>query len=495
MLWLIVCSLCFALRLNDPGVLAISLALFLSAQWIWLRILAGLLPSRDRSSVFFFVYVVMVLSSAGYVTWMSVTLMDTVLWGFMVAWMSLSLLREAESGSVRDRLVAAIPFALAPWACPEAMFVVPCGLALSVLFHCSRGKTVRNEIVCGIAFFLSLAGLTGFRLLCFGHSFPNTFYAKVSPSFVDNVQQGTQYLLDYVRSGVFTYLAAICFVVSVAKVIIRLFRKTGTRTTFLSEVEFLWLWCLVLVLPPVFAGGDHFGYSRFFQPVWPLLCILLVSVFASLVSGKWARTSGVDWARVVVLFAFVLFSFFSSGKKWGKNPIWSKFSPIHHEFLIAEAGRKNGTILSEMFGAFSEKPVIGVISAGGISRTYQGKIVDLMSLNRVDIAHHPGDRKGFKDHAAFEPEIFDSLQVDIMPFAPERFRSYALKGMLETEAFVANWLCGRIPKNATGEETPPFFVENGFLDRLFATGDFSFRDSYRFKDGFWKEIKEGAVVD
>ena len=495
MLWLLLCSACFKFRLNEPGVLIVSLALLLFAQWMWLKILAGLLPSRDRSPVFFFAYVVMILSSAGYVTWMSITLMDTVLWGFMVAWMSLSLLRKAESGSVRDRLVAAIPFALAPWARPEAMLVVPCGLALSVLFRRSRNKTVWNEIVWGTVFLLSLAVLTGFRLLYFGYPFPNTFYAKVSPSFIYNVQQGTQYLLDYVRSGVFTYLAAICFVVAVTGMVVRIFRKNGNRKTVLSKIEFLWLWCLVLILPPVFAGGDHFGYSRFFQPVWPLLCVLLVSVFASLASGKWPRTSAVDWARVVVLFTFVLFSFFSSGKKWGKNPIWSRFSPIHHEFLIAEAGRNNGTILSAMFDEFSEKPVIGVIVAGGISQTYQGRIVDLMGLNNVAIAHHPGDRKGFKNHAAFEPEIFDSLYVDIMPFAPERFHSRALKGMLETEAFVANWRCGRIRKDATGEETSPFFVENGFLDRLLSTGDFSFRDSYRFEDGSWKEIKEGAVVD
>ena len=495
LLWLLLCSACFKLRLNEPGVLAVSLALLLSAQWMWLNVLARLLPARSRSPDLFCVYVVIVLSSAGYVTWMSITLMDTVLWGFMVAWMSLSLLRKTESSSVRDRLVAAIPFALAPWARPESMLVVPFGLTLSFLFRCSRNKTVWNEIIWGIVFLLSLAVLTGFRLLYFGYPFPNTFYAKVSPSFVDNIQQGTQYLLEYVRSGSFTYLAAICFVVTIAIVILRLFRKTRARTAFLSEVEFLWLWCLVLILPPVFAGGDHFGYSRVFQPVWPLLSILLVSVFASFASGKRPRASGVDWASIVVLFAFVLFSFFSSGKKWGNNPAWSRFSPIDHEFEIAETGRNIGRILSEMFDILPEKPMLGVISSGAISRTYQGRIVDLMGFNSIDVAHHHADRKGFKPHAAFEPNFFDSLNVDIMPFSPDSFHSRALKGILETESFVSNWRCGRIRKDATGEETPPFFVENGFLDLLLSTGDFSFRDSYRFEDGSWKEIKEAVATD
>lgn len=485
MLWLLVCSLCFKLRLSEPGVLAVSLVLLLSAQWMWLRILAGLLPSRTRSPVIFFFYVVMVLSSAGYVTWMSVTLMDTILWGFVVAWMSLSLLREAESGSVRDRLVAAIPFALAPWARPEAMLVVPCGLALSSLFRRSRNKTVWNEIVCGTAFFLSFAGLTGFRFLYFGYPFPNTFYAKVSPSFIYNVQQGTQYLLDYVRSGAYTYLAAICFVVAMAGMVVRILRRNGNRKSALSEIEFLWLWCLVLVLPPVFAGGDHFGYFRFFQPVWPLLCVLLVSVFASLVSGKWPRTSGVDWTSVVVLFAFALFSFFSSGKKLGKNPIWTRPSPIRHEFSIVETGRNNGTILSSMFRNHSDKPVLGVISAGGISRTYQGIIVDLMGMNNTKIAHYPGNRFGITNLAAFEPELFRELDVDLMPFEPTRFRSKVLKGMLETDAFVVNWRCGRIRKQETSDETPPFFFDKKFLNRLLSTRDFSFEDAYVFTNGVW----------
>ena len=124
---------------------------------------------------------------------------------------------------------------------------------------------------------------------------------------------------------------------------------------------------------------------------------------------------------------------------------------------------------------------------------YRGPIVDLMGLNNTTIAHYPGKRFGVKNHAAFEPELFASLQVDLMPFEPSPFRSRTLKGMLETESFVSNWRCGQIRKDATGEETPPFFVENGFLDRLLATGDFTFRDSYRFEDGFWKIVKEDAA--
>ena len=355
--------------------------------------------------------------------------------------------------------------------------------------------SIRNELIWGIAFLVSLAALTLFRLLYFGYPFPNTFYAKVSPSFVYNVQQGTQYLLDYVRSNSFSYLAAVCFIVVVAKIVLRPFYRGRQQHQGIFRTELLWLWCLVLLLPSVFAGGDHFGYARFFQPVWPLLCVLLVATFSPIVAGKWPKASGVDWARIAILFAFVLFSFFSSGKKWGKNPGWAVFSPIRIEFWIAETERNNGLVLSEVFNGCSEKPVLGVITAGGISRTYPGRIVDLMGLNNTTIAHYPGNRFGVKNHAAFEPGLFRELGVELMPFKPTPFNSRVLKGMLETESFVENWRCGRIRKNGTEMETPPFFVENGFLDRLLSTGDYSFRDSYRFEDGSWKEIREPAAID
>lgn len=495
MLWLLLCSMCFKLRLGEPGVLGLSFTLLLASQWIWLRVLSRLLPARNRSMPFLFVYVVMVLSSAGYVTWMTVTLMDTVLWGFLVAWMTLAFLRgtEEDNAGTRENAFFVVPFVLAPWARPEAMLVVPCCLALSALFRMTRGKGLRTELVRGAGFVVSLAALTGFRLAYFGYPFPNTYYAKVSPSFVYNVQAGTRYALEYIHSNVFTYLCLICSGFVLLKMAWTVFSGRTRGDAAFSVSDFLWMWVFALFLSPILAGGDHFAYFRFFQPVWPLLCVMLVSVVARFFVPFRRSPSGFDWPCVILLFAFVLFSIFSSFRKWRQSPGWPQFSPIRQEFSIAETGRNDGRMLSGMFDGLPEKPILGVVSAGGIARTYRGRIVDLMGLNNVAIAHHSGDRVGIKNHAAFEPEIFDSLHVDIMTFSPDSFHSRALKGMLETESFVLNWRSGRIRKDATGEETRPFFVEKGFLDRLLSTGEFSFRDSYRFEDGRWTEIKEAAI--
>lgn len=499
LLWLLLCALSFSLHLGEAGILAVSLFLLFASQWIWMNTLCRVLPPRRRSPLLFFVYSVILLSSAGYVTWMSITLMDTVLWGFLLAWITSILVTSTSVASIAPRrlIASAIPFALAPWARPEAMLVVPCAISLAVLFRFTHGKSLRAELFHLAAFLLSLSVLTGFRMWYFGYPLPNTYYAKVSPSIVYNIQEGTQYALGYLRSGVFPYLFSICLAVAIIRMIIRLFRKGGDNNGDFNSIDFLWMWCVVLMLPPILSGGDHFKYYRFFQPVWPMVCVMLVYVFSLLPVSRPPRKDEVDIARVIVLFTFVLFSVFS-GWRWkplGCNPGWPRLSPLRNEFSIAEEERKNGILLSRLFRDWEPRPVLGVICGGGISRMYRGPIVDLMGLNNTTIAHYPGKRFGVKNHAAFEPELFASLQVDLMPFEPSPFRSRTLKGMLETESFVSNWRCGQIRKDATGEETPPFFVENGFLARLLSTGEFSFRDSYRFEDGKWKEIKEDSVVD
>ncbi len=497
-LWLLICSLCFLFHLKEFGVFGISLIFLVATQWIWAKVLFEVLPSQRKSTFAFFYYAILLLSSAAYVTWMSITLMDLVLWGLLVSFMTLALLRETKPAplGIRSRILFAIPFALAPWARPESMLLVPSCLLLAILFRRINRLTIRSEFIWGGGgFLLSLAILTGFRMAYFGYPLPNTYYAKVSPSLLYNLREGVVYALGYRQSGVILIVFTLCFCVMLASITARGFRSNLGNRGRVSAIEMLWLWSFALCLPPVLSGGDHFAYFRFFQPVWPLVCILIVSFTSSL----WNRIVPLDYVpiltKTIVLTALFVFAFFIGWKKWGNNPIWNGVSPIRHEFSIAETGRQNGFLLSKMFSKSFEKPLLGVIAAGGISRTYQGKIVDLMGLNNTAIAHHPGKRIGVKNHAAFEPDLFDSLHIQLMPFSPDPFWSRTLKGLLETESFVENWRCGRIRKNATGEETPPFFVENGFLDRLLSTGDYSFRDSYRFEDGSWKEIKEPDAID
>ena len=49
---------------------------------------------------------------------------------------------------------------------------------------------------------------------------------------------------------------------------------------------------------------------------------------------------------------------------------------------------------------------MGVTAAGGVKYTYRGPIFDLLGLNHVAMGHSPGERLGFKNHAAFNKDVF-----------------------------------------------------------------------------------------
>jgi hypothetical protein len=87
------------------------------------------------------------------------------------------------------------------------------------------------------------------------------------------------------------------------------------------------------------------------------------------------------------------------------------------------------------------------VVVGGIKYTYEGVIVDLMGLNNVRMAHSPGSRKGYKNHAAFNKDVFFEQRPDlIVPklIAPDvrtniidnPWYEGLLRGLLHDERFV-----------------------------------------------------------
>jgi hypothetical protein len=85
------------------------------------------------------------------------------------------------------------------------------------------------------------------------------------------------------------------------------------------------------------------------------------------------------------------------------------------EISIAQDMREIGSAFNQVFPA--EKPSVGVIVAGGFALAYDGPVIDLMGLNNVAMAHSPGPRVGFRNHAAFHPDVFFQLAPDIVLLA------------------------------------------------------------------------------
>jgi len=96
---------------------------------------------------------------------------------------------------------------------------------------------------------------------------------------------------------------------------------------------------------------------------------------------------------------------------------------LTNEFQLALGGRQLGEMLNAWNAELQLKNdskqqafSLGTLTTGGIGYTYKGPVLDMLGLNNVQMAHRQGDRKGNKNHAAFNKDIFFAQSPDL--FAP-----------------------------------------------------------------------------
>ena len=436
LLWTIVCSFCLLLTSHpEPLLLAINIILLSGTIQLVIRFLqtSGATETHSKKLHFFILPVALwawCLLNPKLVIWATITLMDLGLWCFALTAGTLAFARAATSRSPLSRSTSYSLcgyLALALLTRPEAILLgLVWLLGLLLGRHLSRpldsssdsatvtgqiGLALRDCRIPALAFLLILAVLTGFRLLYFGYPLPNTFYAKVSPNLLYNLKLGLGYLRGFFLDQ---FWAVVCCSVA------------GLRCCRLLAVSFGWirsprlrpqsqgvlagdlisLTVMAVISASVLTGGDHFALYRFFQPIWPLL---FIAGFLPLFLWVADRTSTQPKWLSLLLFSLLVSTFYCSQKPW-----WNQVSSdIQHEFDLARGGRELGHQLNELLPA--EKNIsLGLITTGGIGYTYRGPLLDLMGLNNVLMGHSPGDRRGNKNHAAFNSSVFFELSPDLV---------------------------------------------------------------------------------
>ena len=266
----------------------------------------------------------------------------------------------------------------------------------------------------------SMAAVFAFRLWYFDSMFPNTYYAKVSPDRRYTLEMGYEYYLGFIRTGMhirlFVILAAVGLTVVAALLVrwawLQIVRRQETcLSADMRGLGVAGVALLIGLLVPVLVGGDHFEWFRFYQPIWPLLpvpALLLLRGVAGWVLKERVAAPWVHAGAIAVLLVGMLV--FNTPRQ-----SWSIANErIVQEFILAEDGRRMGRLLNEVH---SDRPEVGAIAVGGIGFAYEGPINDLMGLNNVEMARHPGDRHGIKNHAAFSKEVFfRQLPEIVVPF-------------------------------------------------------------------------------
>lgn len=434
LLWTLLCSVFFRVTSAvELPLLLFNLTLVTLTIWFCVRqvkrplLLIGLLASAPAWFI-----------------WSQVTLMETGLWGLLLTAAVLCVLAR-RSGWL------ALVLSLLVITRPESLLW---GSWLLVLFgavrwieegHRAAFKAVMLPLS---AFAITVAGLFIFRLSYFGYPFPNTYYAKVSPNLFYNLRVGVLYFFRFLTSNPTVFLVLVFWFWALFSAIRR--RSLCERSSLLA------LCLLPGIGIPVLVGGDHFDGFRFYQPVWPLLCLLAVDQCPSWEERMKPRLRYLMPGTLLVLVLFGWFFFpFGPGMK--------------NEFTIAQTGRDTGETLSSMFRDEAQYPTVACITAGGVKYAYPGRVLDLMGLNATVLAHAPGPRTGVKNHAAFNRDVFYEWYPDIVLCggSPE-FDERVLKGLPREERFKQRYIKLTLVRN--GHQMSAYYAHR-FLERLQESAD------------------------
>lgn len=374
-----------------------------------------------------------------FLLWTTLTLMETGLWCAVVmvgtvitAW----CVSPTRGEKPPWPLWVLIPLMLL--ARPEGMMWAGTLIAAETALQWISGKPIRRWLrhtALSLAVYgLALGALTAFRLAYFGYPLPNTYYAKVSPDRLYTLTTGWEYFSEFLLSHrALPFLAILVAVIALwfagrtlHAVWVRLRNKSPAQPRFPMAAAYVAsMAALCGLIAPILVGGDHFDGFRFYQPIWPTLALPLIFLLCdgfnrATHAYPLLRTRGPSLTLSLVALALLGWFFKPDVEQWrtvGRRRVVD-------EFRLARDGRALGESLNRIFA--DTLPEIGAIAVGGVKFAYHGPVNDLMGLSNIEMAHHPGPRKGIKNHAAFSKDVFYKQQPPVMvpvalPFRARHF--------------------------------------------------------------------------
>ncbi|MFN3405803.1 MAG: hypothetical protein ACK40G_17030 [Cytophagaceae bacterium] len=357
----------------------------------------------------------------GYFEWTVLSLLETGLWSSILILSVLNILSYNTENFNRSNISLSVLIFLLLLCRPESilwgLFFSIVRMTQSFLFFKKPSKINFLPIV---TFLIVISAVIGFRLMYFGYPVPNTFYAKVSSDYIENIKNGIKYLYLY-----FIDSPVVILIISAIAYTLYTFFRNG-KINF--QLLFIALVILLTFSIPLYTGGDHFGYSRFIQPLVPIIYLALVLILLDQDIQP----------NLYIIVTFLLFLVFTS-----ENSLVKYYKPerklLWNEWEIARMGQEKSEKLNSFFDALPRLPSQGVFTAGGTAYKYNGVTIDLLGLNNVKMAHAETQKdNSLKNHAAFNKEIFMEQKPDLFWYAGE-FVSTA--GLDANEAIVTSpWL-------------------------------------------------------
>ncbi|RYY53560.1 MAG: hypothetical protein EOO09_17585 [Chitinophagaceae bacterium] len=463
-LWTLFLTLVYSIRFLpfETTVLVSCLLITASIVYLYFRFV----KARFGEIYGWFIALFLVLTP-GFIDWNVFSLMDLPLWILSVSW---ALLLLIDGG--RKKLFTVI-VVLLPFIRPEGLLLSGALVVLRMFREYAAGLTLRRAILSNLVALLAVVTaiviFTLFRIAYFGYPFPNTFYAKVSVSLGSNIKNGVFYFYDTVRHT--SLVPAVLLAISLVTIIRR---RYWNQWRAHAGIIVLVLVAGFFLVYPFLTGGDHFRYSRFFQPLFPLTALLAMLLFQPWLAANktrrtlvlplllvWLNLNSTDITSFRESFATAAGAYFSR-----LGPDLVRQSQLQSEFDIAVYGRSAARHMNEVLSACDSLPSYGVVAAGGTAYMYKGEIVDVMGLNNPEMAH--ADRikaHGVKNHGSFNKQVFYRQAPDLFLSYPDPLTSE----LVQTDANAMAFL--------TKLRDPAYFI-NRVCQDIFNDPDFKGRYRY-----------------
>ena len=425
LLWVLICSVFYHLTAHPETLIVVfqliltSLTVTLVYEAVIKDIAAYASPSLQR----YFIYIYcgyLICIGPSFVTWSVLSLMENALWNFLYTAILILLLQSYPGGKPpsSNRILLLVLAPLLILCRPEAMaWIIFFTGALAWIYRKKGLGILFPAAFLGLSI-LTTIGLVLFRTHYFGYPLPNTYYAKVSPDRWYNLANGLRYAQNFLAR--YNPLVTLLVLALMLNLLFSYKVRASARLVVLS----LLTWMAVLL--PCITGDDHFGGFRFYQ------YLLLPAVWGIPVLLQFYRNNTrLYLGGVVLLFC----GFYAINSLFGLKS--SPHNDIENEFALAKEGKAIAKELNAIFPQ-TAKPSAAVIAVGGFALDYNGTTLDLMGLNDTKMGHSPGDRKGIRDHAAFNKDVFYQEQPDIlMPtiVADQREAASVYNGLLDPTNF------------------------------------------------------------
>lgn len=401
LLWVLILTGLYALT-GTPEflIIAATFALTVLAVFCSLRLTRALCDWLEIDEVVpVLVLSVLLVASPGYFMWSVWTMMELALWSAFALASLLLLARSVELELSRAGYFALglVAFCL-PMIRPEGIALVLGLLSLAVMLRPSIWRSSLVAAAIAVAVFVAI---TAFRINYFGQPFPNTFYAKVSSDRLQDLADGTKYMISFLLGGAFVEVFVAAWFVAVGWALATFSNRiAGNRALVLAGVFVAGFLIVYAVL-----GGDHFALWRFYQPIAPLLPVALALGLGGMAQHFLGASSGRRAALAIPAVCFALGAFAIGWLQYYQARFF-----VQSEFRLVERGVAFGEYLS----AAEPAPKIGVGPAGGIALGYRGEILDLLGLNWTVMAHANPLKVGMRNHASFHKPTFWTNSPDVV---------------------------------------------------------------------------------